>query len=113
MLAYALGSDLDHLGALLGVKRRLLDPGDPSKQQPALYESDENFRRRITLAPESFSVAGPECAYIYHALGAHADVLDTSVSSPAPGQIQVYILSRINRRRKLISERCENHETTA
>jgi len=94
MLAYALGADLDHLGALLGVKRRLLDPGDPAKQLPARYENDEAFRRRITLAPESFSVAGPEGAYIYHALGAHADVLDASVSSPAPGQIQVYILSR-------------------
>jgi len=94
MLAYALGSDLDHLGALLGVQRRLLDPGDPSQQQPARYESDEDFRRRITLAPESFSVAGPEGAYIYHALGAHADVLDASVSSPAPGHIHIHLLSR-------------------
>jgi len=94
MLAYALGADLDHLGALLGVKRRLLDPGDPAKQQPARYESDADFRRRITLAPESFSVAGPEGAYIYHALGAHADVLDASVASPAPGRVQVHVLSR-------------------
>jgi len=95
MLAYALGgADLDHLGALFGVKRRLLDSGDPAKQQPARYESDVDFRRRITLAPERFSVAGPEGAYIYHALGAHADVLDTSVASPQPGQVQVHVLSR-------------------
>jgi len=94
MLAYALGADLDHLGALFGVKRRLLDPGDPAKQQPARYESDTDFRRRITLAPERFSVAGPEGAYIYHALGAHADVRDASVASPAPGHVQVHVLSR-------------------
>jgi len=94
MLAYALGADLDHLGALFGVKRRLLDPGDPAKQQPARYENDVDFRRRITLAPKRLSVAGPEGAYIYHALGAHADVLDASVASPAPGQVQVHVLSR-------------------
>ncbi len=67
MLAYAKGADLDHLGALLGVQRYVLDEGNPALSVPPTYESDADFRRRIQLAPEGFSVAGPEGAYIFHA----------------------------------------------
>ncbi|GIX38021.1 MAG: baseplate assembly protein [Silanimonas sp.] len=96
MLAHAVGSDLDQLGALLGVQRLMLDPGDPQAlpPRPPAYESDADFRRRIQLAPQRFSVAGPAGAYLYHALAAHPDVLDASVTSPAPGEVLVTILSR-------------------
>lgn len=94
MLAYATGTDLDHLGALFGVRRLELDPGDPTHSVPPTMESDTDFRRRIQLAPEGFSVAGPEGAYIYHALSAHPDVLDASATSPAPGEVVVTVLSR-------------------
>lgn len=94
MLAYARGSDLDHLGALFGVRRKRLQPGDPARDIPAVYEDDTEFRRRIQLAPEGFSVAGPEGAYVYHALSADADVLDASATSPSPGQVRVTVLSR-------------------
>jgi phage-related baseplate assembly protein len=94
MLAYAVGPDLDNLGALLGVTRLQLDPGDPSHSIPPTMESDTDYRRRITLAPEGFSVAGPEGAYIYHALSAHPDVLDASATSPTPGAVVVSVLSR-------------------
>src|SRR3546814_4822909 len=53
-----------------------------------------DFRRRMVLAPEGYSVAGPEGAYIFHALSAHADVLDASATSPAPGEVLVSVLSR-------------------
>src|SRR3546814_9711108 len=45
---------------------------------PAVMESDSDLRRRLVLAPEGYSVAGPEGAYIFHALSAHPDVLDAS-----------------------------------
>ena len=94
MLAYAGGADLDQLGALMGVARLQLDPGNPALSIPPTMESDTEFRRRIQLAPEGFSVAGPEGAYIFHALSADPDVLDASATSPTPGDVVVTILSR-------------------
>ncbi|MBO9855184.1 baseplate J/gp47 family protein [Xanthomonas sp. A1809] len=94
MLAFATGTNLDHLGALFGVARLVLDLGQPENDIAPTYESDMDFRRRIQLAPEGFSVAGPEGAYIYHALSAAADVMDASATSPAPGQVLVTVQSR-------------------
>lgn len=94
MVAYAVGADLDNLGALLGVTRLTVTPADSVLNIPAVMESDTDFRRRIVLAPEGYSVAGPEGAYIYHALSAHADVLDASATSPEPGHVLISLLSR-------------------
>ncbi|HHW4680403.1 MAG TPA: baseplate assembly protein [Xylella taiwanensis] len=94
MVALATDADLDHLAALFRVKRLVLDPGDPSRGIAPVMERDAQFRRRIVLAPEGYSVAGPEGAYIYHAISAHADVLDVSATSPAPGEVVVTVLSR-------------------
>ncbi len=94
MLAFATGTNLDHLGALFGVARLVIDPVQPESGIAPTHESDVDFRRRIQLAPEGFSVAGPEGAYIYHALSAAADVMDASATSPAPGQVLVTIQSR-------------------
>ncbi len=96
MLAYAVGNDLDNLGALFGVLRLVLDPGDP-EANPVIdptYEDDSDYRRRIQLALEGFSTAGPEGAYIFHALSADGDVLDASATSPTPGDVLVTVLSR-------------------
>ena len=57
-------------------------------------ESDPDFRRRIQLAPEGFSVAGPEGAYIFHALSADPGVLDACATSPSPGEVVVTVLAR-------------------
>jgi phage-related baseplate assembly protein len=94
MLPYAKGTDLDNLGAFYNVARLVLDPGDPSRGIPKIMESDEDYLRRIRLSPEGFSVAGPEGAYIFHALSASPDVLDASATSPSPGQVLVTVLSR-------------------
>jgi len=56
-------------------------------------ETDQSYRQRIQLALESFSVAGPEGAYIFWALSV-AEVKDASVTSPDPGEVVVYLLSR-------------------
>lgn len=93
MLAYATGTDLDHLAALFGATRLMLDAGDADKGIDPTYETDTVFRRRITLAPESYSVAGPEGAYIYHALAASPQVLDASAESPEPADIKAMVLA--------------------
>lgn len=94
-IAGAVGADLDHLVALLGVERLELQPANPLTQTPALMETDEALRRRALLAPEAYSVAGPEGAYISHALGASGEVLDASCTSPEPGDVLVTVLSRL------------------
>lgn len=95
MPAYAVGSDLDNLAALLGISRKILTEANPVTGAPAVMESDNDFRRRMVLTPEGFSVAGPEGAYISHAINADADVLDASATSPDPGEVVVTVLSRI------------------
>jgi len=94
MLAYATGADLDNLGAYYGVVRLTLTPADEEAGTAAVTESDEDFRRRIALAPEGFSVAGPRGAYIFYALSADSDVADANAISPAACEVEVYVLSR-------------------
>lgn len=95
MPAYATGADLDQLAALMSVTRLLIEPADPVAGTAAVYESDADLRRRLVLAPEGYSVAGPEGAYVFHALSADPDVLDASATSPAPGEVVVTVLSRV------------------
>jgi len=60
MLAFAQGADIDHIGALFGPKRFVIDPGDPDAvpAKPAIYEDQEEFRLRIQEAPEAYPYAG-------------------------------------------------------
>ena len=94
MLAFAGGADLDQLAAFYGVTRREVTPANPATGAPAVFETDDDLRRRVLLAPDSFSVAGPTAAYVFHALAASGDVADISATSPAPGEVLVSVLSR-------------------
>lgn len=96
MLPYSRGTDLDNLGALFGVKRLEISPADPTATPPvaAVHEDDGDFRYRIQLSLEGLSTAGPEGAYIFHALSASGQVLDASATSPTPGTVVVTVLSR-------------------
>ena len=82
MIAYAQGDDLTNLGALLEVER-LED------------EEDEPYRERIVMAPDGYSVAGPEAAYVFHARSASALVRDATALSPSPSEILVTVLSTV------------------
>lgn len=55
-------------------------------------ESDDNYRERIRLAPESYSVAGPEGAYVYWAKTADVNISDVVVTSPSAGTVTVTVL---------------------
>lgn len=96
MIAYATGTDLDHIGANYGVARLLITPADDTTipPTPATYEADDDFRTRIILSLEGYTTAGSRAAYIYHALSADGDVKDVAVASSAPGVVDVAILSR-------------------
>jgi phage-related baseplate assembly protein len=74
LLAFAIGTDLDQIGALFGVAR-MVENGVP--------EIDERFRRRIALAPEAFSVAGPAGAYEFHALTLSLGISDAHAFTPS------------------------------
>ncbi|SMB82397.1 Phage-related baseplate assembly protein [Pasteurella testudinis DSM 23072] len=95
MLAYAIGSDLDQLGALYGVKRLIIQPADDSTNPPTeqIGESDDRLRQRIQLSLEGFTTAGPKNSYLFHTLTASSAVKDADISSPKPGTVQVTVLS--------------------
>lgn len=96
MLPFATGTDLDNLGALLGVARAVVTPADPEATPPvaAVLEDDRRFRDRIQLSLEGFSTAGPIGAYLFHTLSASPEVRDASIESPEPGLVVVTVLGR-------------------
>lgn len=97
MLAYASGTNLEHLAALYGVTRKVLTPADDTVYPavPAVMESDSDLRYRTQLAVEGFSVAGPVGAYLFHAISVNG-VKDAAIAGPpvtAPGTVRVTVLS--------------------
>ena len=98
LLAYASGSDLDHLAALFGVERATFV--DATLDAPAVMEDDANFRIRVQLSLEGFSSAGPRGAYEFHARSADGRVKDIAVVGPGdpalavpPGTVRIFVLS--------------------
>lgn len=89
LLAYATGTDLDHIGAMFATYRMQIVPA--FGRTPAHMESDERFRRRIQFAPEAFSCAGPRGAYIYYALGVDPSIVDAEAFSPEDGRVHVVV----------------------
>lgn len=94
LVAYATGADLDQRAALVGVARLEIAPADDVTGAPAVLEDDDSFRQRVVLAPEGYTVAGPELAYVKRAKDASGEVLDASATSPAPGEVLVSVLAR-------------------
>ncbi|MCK6435969.1 baseplate assembly protein [Rivihabitans pingtungensis] len=87
MLAYASGSALEHLAALISVTRLVGD---------GVEESDERLRLRAQMALEGETVAGSRGSYVFHALSASPKVKDVAVDSPALGVVRVVVLSTEN-----------------
>ncbi len=79
------------VGEASGVPVMAIQPGEIE----TIVEDDASFRRRIQLALEGFSTAGPEGAYVFHALSASARVADVSATSPAPGEVLITVLGKL------------------
>lgn len=97
MLAYAIGADLDHLGANVDVPRLTIIQADATTTPPtlAVVESDTDYRARIQLSFQGYSTAGSRGSYKFHAMSADGKVKDALPVSPTPGAIMVYVMSRL------------------
>lgn len=82
LLRYAGGADLDNLAAFYGVTR-------------LTAETDAALRARVIERVMGSSTAGGAAWYRYQALTASPDVRDAAVSSPASGQVQISVLSKL------------------
>jgi phage-related baseplate assembly protein len=83
LLRYATGADLDNLAAFYGVVRQAEEP-------------DSELRERTIERIKGSSTAGGAAWYRYQTLTADPRVKDAAVSSPAPGQVLINILSTEN-----------------
>jgi phage-related baseplate assembly protein len=95
LLAHAIGSDLDHLGANVNLKRLVIQVADLRAVPPVpeVKEQDDPFRERIQLAYEGLTTAGPRNSYILHARNASGLVADATAESPGPCRVTVTVLS--------------------
>lgn len=55
-------------------------------------ETDEKLAERVFLAPSSYSVAGPDDAYIYWAKTYNTNIGSVKPTSPNPCEVVIYIL---------------------
>lgn len=95
LLAYAQGTDLDHLAANVRLKRLVVQAEDLAAVPPvpAVLEADDALRERIQLVYEGLTTAGPRNSYILHARNASGLVADATAESPAPAVVDVTVLS--------------------
>jgi phage-related baseplate assembly protein len=92
LLAFAVGSDLDNLGALLGMRR--LTVTESTDAAPAVMESDTDFRARIRIALDATAVGLTGNGYRIIALQAAPAVKAVSFIKHGGGQIDVILLGR-------------------
>ncbi len=84
-------------GYLTGQINVLIDPlpyiksvaNTDSTQGGTDVENNDNLRKKIYLAPESFSTAGPEGAYEFFAREYLSTILDIKINSPSPGVVDI------------------------
>ena len=57
-------------------------------------ESDDRYRYRLYLVPETLSTAGPTAAYEFWALSASPDIMAVGVYSPNPGEVKLVPLMK-------------------
>lgn len=57
-------------------------------------ETDESLAERVFLAPSSYSVAGPDDAYVYWAKTYNTSIGSVRVTSPLPVEVVIYILMK-------------------
>ena len=58
----------------------------------AALETDRSLAERVYFAPSSYSVAGPDAAYIYWAKTYSSNIGSVKPTSPEPGEVVLYLL---------------------
>jgi phage-related baseplate assembly protein len=99
LLAYAIGPDLDQLGANVNCPRLVIQAEDllAVPPLPEIMEQDDPYRERIQLTYEGLTTAGPRASYILHARNASGLVADATAESPAPCNVTVTVLSSVGK----------------
>lgn len=82
LVRFALGTDLDNIASNYQVER-------------LVGETDAQLRLRTTERIRGSSAAGSAAWYRFHALTADVDIAEIGVSSPAPGHVQIAVLSQL------------------
>ncbi len=110
MLAFATGSDLENLGALFNIARRIMTIANNEEIPPtkAVFESDESLRKRILLSLEAVTTAGSAGSYIFHTLNSDVNVVDCAVNSPSPGVVEIAILTANDANKIEVKSNVEN-----
>jgi phage-related baseplate assembly protein len=96
-VAVALHSGSEANGLLSGQISRLVDPlpyitavaNVSVSLSGSGVENDERLRERIRIAPESYTNAGSEGAYLARTLEVSQEIEAVTISSPAPGVVDV------------------------
>ena len=57
-------------------------------------ESDDDYRKRILLAPEAFTTCGSVAAYEYHTRSVSQVISDVVISTPQGGTVKVTVLTK-------------------
>lgn len=57
-------------------------------------ESDDDYRKRILLAPEAFTTCGSVAAYQYHTRSVSQFIADVDISTPEGGTVKVTVLTK-------------------
>lgn len=92
MIAYAVGSDLDNLGALIGLRRLTISAATDTAA--AVMESDAEFRNRIRIALDATAIGLTGGGYRTIALQAAPAVKSVALIKKGGGQIDVVLLGR-------------------
>lgn len=57
-------------------------------------ENDDDYRKRILLAPEAFTTCGTLGAYEYHTRSVSQYIADVAISTPQGGMVQIVVLTK-------------------
>ena len=92
--ATASGADLEHITAILNIRRRVVTPAnlEADPPTPAVLESDEALKERFSLFLDALG-QGSNAWYRFFAREADPAVFDTFSVSPTDGHVTVYIQS--------------------
>ncbi len=66
LLAYARGEALDHKAAAWNTSRGVISYNE--KGEPEKWQSDDDLRKIVQMAPEGISTAGSRMSYVFHGL---------------------------------------------
>lgn len=66
LLAFARDAALEHMAAAWNIERGVLEYDDDG--EPLTYQSNDDLRQLVQMAPEGISTAGSRMSYLFHAL---------------------------------------------